>query len=176
MNMTIKENLMVKYELRKVPGYQWIGDAQEIGERIDMLIEDQGGELTPDEVVRDAITKSSPLHPNFEWDDTVAAHLHRRQTARTLLGAIVVVEVSSQPVNHPVRAFVNIHDRENQKQYYTTVIVAMSDGEKKRQVLEQAWQKLESWRDRYKDLQEFSQIIQQIEELKPTILPMLEKV
>lgn len=80
--------------------YQWressikyIGDAQEIAEHIERLAELKGGGLTTDEIVADALDEQSPLHPNIEKDDKVAAHNWRKHQVRGLIGAIVRVTV-----------------------------------------------------------------------------------
>src|SRR2546428_13588632 len=52
-------------------------DAQGIGERLETL----GDELTPADRVADARNNKSPLHPYFEWDDSVAAGQYPMETA-----------------------------------------------------------------------------------------------
>lgn len=55
------------------------------------------GVLTPDDVVKDARSASSPLHSHFTWDDSEAAHQFRLEQARTLIRN-VRVEVSTSTV------------------------------------------------------------------------------
>lgn len=80
--------------------YQWregaikyIGDAQEIAEHLERLAELKGGGLTTDEIVADAMDEQSPLHPNIEKDEKVAAHNWRKHQMRGLVGALVRVTV-----------------------------------------------------------------------------------
>lgn len=49
------------------------------------------GILTPSVVVEDARPADSPLHNRFEWDDSVAAELHRRSQAKELIRSVKVV-------------------------------------------------------------------------------------
>lgn len=43
------------------------------------------GVLTPEIVLNDARRKSSPLHYEFDWDDSTAAHRWRIEQARKLI-------------------------------------------------------------------------------------------
>lgn len=61
-----------------------------VAERLLLLAEQNGGNLTPDMVLKDAMDKASPLHKHggFEWDIKKAAHEawldHCRQLIRTV--------------------------------------------------------------------------------------------
>lgn len=71
-----------------------------------------GGVLEIDEVLREAEDESSILHKHFEWDDSEAADLYRRQQARALIQRCKIQIVESEPVM--IRAFVSLPtDREN---------------------------------------------------------------
>ncbi len=50
-----------------------------------------GGRLTPNDVVQDARSKESPLHPFFEWDVNKAAAAHWVEQARDLIATVRVV-------------------------------------------------------------------------------------
>jgi len=134
------------------------GDAQEIGERIVSISEQRGGSIVPADIVEDARNQSSPLHPNFEWDDAKAAHLHRIQTARNLMGAIIVVKVNEEVIT-PVRAYVHV----KQESAYMPVQVAMSIANIRLGIIADALREYKSWYKRYRDLEEFGDIIQAIE-------------
>ena len=53
------------------------------------------GELTAEGVVKEAKKKRSPLHGQFEWDDTKAGHKYRLVQARTLIRS-VKIEVNGE--------------------------------------------------------------------------------
>jgi hypothetical protein len=44
-----------------------------------------GGQCTPERVVKEAADPNSPLHEDFEWDDTEAGRLYRLSQARALI-------------------------------------------------------------------------------------------
>ena len=53
-------------------------------------LNDAHGRLTTDIVLEAATNVDSPLHKIFEWDDTVAAHAHRRWQARRLIKSVKI--------------------------------------------------------------------------------------
>ena len=57
-----------------------------------------GGILTSERVVREAKDKKSVLHSEFEWNDSVAGHLHRLEQAGALIRCFktVYIEVKSE--------------------------------------------------------------------------------
>ena len=61
-------------------------------------IENRQGRLDPQSVVAAARNKKSPLHKQFEWDDTKAAEKYRLEQARELI-RLVRVEVVLGGVN-----------------------------------------------------------------------------
>ncbi len=75
-------------------GMRFIGDAQEIAEHLERLAQTKGGGLTTDEIVADAMDQMSPLHPNIEKDEKVAAHNWRKHQMRNLVGSLVRVSVT----------------------------------------------------------------------------------
>jgi hypothetical protein len=77
---------MTVYRFRQ--GSRFSGDAAEVVAELDDIRRTMGV-LQPEAVVERAEDDASPLHRHFEWDDAAAAHLHRLQTARMLIRAIV---------------------------------------------------------------------------------------
>lgn len=59
-----------------------------IAERLAVLEEAGGGILTPEAVVEDAKSKSSPLHDKFTWDIKKAAYAHWLDQARALIRTV----------------------------------------------------------------------------------------
>jgi hypothetical protein len=59
--------------------------------RLAEIEDDHGGRLTPDAVVKDARSKSSPLHAHFTWDVKEAAAAHWLTQARELITSVRVV-------------------------------------------------------------------------------------
>lgn len=137
---------------------RFVGTAQEIGEHLEALIEQSDGQLTPAIVVEDARAASSILHPNFEWDDRVAAEQHRLSTAREIIRSIVVIGVGEHIVDSDVRGFVSVKSEEGDP-YYTSTVHAIQQPDLRRQILEQAYRDLGTWRRKYEHLEEFVDLI-----------------
>ena len=134
-------------------GYRFSLDAQKVGEHLNRL-HGRNGELTAEIVLKDASRPNSPIHDAFEWDDQTAAYEYRLVLARKLLAAIVFVP-NEQPDAEPLRFYVHIQNGES---YYTTLIAAMSDEQKRAQVLGRALQELESWRKHYQAYEELAEV------------------
>lgn len=78
-----------------------------------------GGVLMVDDVLNEAQSEDSILHKYFEWDDSEAADLYRRQQARALIQRCKIQMVESEPVE--IRAFVSLPtDRSNGGGYRLT--------------------------------------------------------
>lgn len=72
-------------------------DAQTAGQEL-ARISHENGELTAPLVVQEARPDDAPLHPIFEWNDQVAAELHREHQARNLIRSVQIVrEGEEQP-------------------------------------------------------------------------------
>lgn len=56
-----------------------------------MRLRDKYGRLTPDQVVQEARSKTSPLHSQFPWADKVAAHRYRLDIARDLMSRYITI-------------------------------------------------------------------------------------
>lgn len=67
------------------------------------------GVLIPEQIVEAARDPASPLHEEFEWDDSVAAQQHRLNQARTLIRSIRVM-LTIEHISIPSRAYVHDPD------------------------------------------------------------------
>lgn len=138
-------------------------NAKLVGEHIEMLRKKCHGELTPEDVLADAKHDNSPLHSFFEWDDSAAAQQHRLQQARGLIRSVVAVYVSDD--KPAVRQKAYIHIPEGKTSHYREASHAMSQRSTREAVLKQALAELHAWKRRYKDLKEFSALIDIIERI-----------
>lgn len=90
------------------------------------LARQNGGVLKVEDVLAEARDEDSPLHKHFEWDDSEAAELYRRQQARSLIQKCKITLIDSQPVE--IRAFVSLPtDRENGGGYRLTSEVVSNE-------------------------------------------------
>ena len=145
-----------------------VQDANIVGNHIELLRKEQHGELTPEDVLKDAKNPNSPLHSFFEWDDGAAADQHRLHQARGLIRAVVAVYVSED--KPAVRAKAYVHIPEPTVPHYREATHAMSHSKTRKMVLQRAWRELQAWRERYKDLKEFSDLIAVIDEVDRHLL------
>lgn len=81
-------------------------EVQVVGEFLEELKE-KAEKLDSATVVDAARPKKSPIHKYFDWDDSKAAELYRRQQAIHLIHSINVV-IENEGVEHEVRAFINL--------------------------------------------------------------------
>ena len=77
------------YQFRKGSRVTGI-DAETAGTELDRINREQGS-LTAPAVVDAARPADAPLHPAFEWDDQLAAELHRQHQARDLIRSVTII-------------------------------------------------------------------------------------
>jgi hypothetical protein len=152
--------------------YQWKSgarvkaDPQPVGERLERLRERHGGFLVAEQIVSDARSERSPLHPCFEWNDKRAAEAYRVEQAEYLMRSIVVTvaaEESGEPVT--VRAFVSVKPDVRPAGAYTSIQHAMESPHLREQVLMQARRELAQWRQRYREYAELADVFRAADQL-----------
>ena len=140
------------------PGARWKTDPQAAGQRFADLVEETDGVLTPAVIVEDARPSNSPLHDDFEWDDSVAAQEWREHTARMMIASVVVVHTPDEKKEPtmPIRAFVNV--RQEAGRGYTTTARAVSDEELFSQILDDTLKAINSYRMKLAAFKEYNKI------------------
>ncbi len=147
------------------PGSTAKVDAQVVGETLEALRVRQNGRLESEDVLDVARDPTSPLHPHFEWDDSIAAEAHRLDQARYLIRSIEVEVEKADAPPVPIRAFVSV--QRDADRSYTSTAHALSQPDLRAQVLAQAWRELEAWRNRHAELVEFARVFATIDEARP---------
>ena len=105
-----------------------------IRQRLAEIEQANGGRLTPDDVVKDARRKDSPLHEHFEWDLKKAAAAHWIEQARNLIVSVrVVVRTEHTRVSAPY--YVRDPNAESDQQGYVSVPKLRTDQDMARDVL-----------------------------------------
>ena len=123
----------------------------------------RGGLLRPEDVVKAARPKNSPLHNKFCWDDSEATHQYRLWQARELIVSVVVVEPQSK---RTIQAYVSMpSDRKQPAGGYRSTIDVLSNDEMREQALAQAKRELTIFRDKYRQLQELAEVLTAIDKL-----------
>ena len=118
------------------------------------------GRLTPKNVVDEARPEESPLHPEFEWDDAVAAEKWRKKQAQLLIIHTIRIQ-EDNPTATPVRAFhVTV-----EKSHYEPVDLILKDEAKREVLLENAKRELISFKKKYSALQELASVFDAIDQI-----------
>ncbi len=135
--------------------------AQVAGECIEQIAKKNRGAITAKAIVKEAKAQRSPLHNLFEWDDTVAAKNYREEQARQILVQLVIVQKGKKDKELlRVRAFVSVEEKRDI--HYTPFERAMSKPHLRQQLLQQALSEINTWREKYRELEELSGIFDAI--------------
>lgn len=126
---------------------------------LNRISQENGGLLLPENVVKAAKTKTSPLHKHFEWDNTRAAAEYRLWQARQLISVCVQILPG---VTEPVSVFTSLStDRSSGGGYRTTVAVC-SNAELREQMLQDALHDLNTFQRRYAHLRQLTEVFSAI--------------
>lgn len=118
-------------------------DAKLIGRELVEMAE-EGIPRSPANILDRARAEDSPLHPYFEWNDSVAAERYRIDQARTLVSSIMIVE---RRTGRPARAFysiVEIDENESRRRVYEQRSEVLVSDDKRRQVLSAIYARIRS--------------------------------
>ena len=114
---------------------------------------------TPEELVRAARSKSSPVHSLFEWNDKKAAHEARLIAARVMINSLQVEIITPKGKSSQVVAFIRSSDRGRH------VPTMEATREELTAVMQKCWQDMLAFRARYKNLEIASSVIAAIDEV-----------
>lgn len=84
-------------------------------------LEDRKGRLQPDDVLEEAESPDSPLHPFFEWDDSAAARAFRLSQARVLITRVKIV-VTKEDIELKFPKYIRDVERSSEEQGYIQVV------------------------------------------------------
>lgn len=155
-------------------------NVQRVGEALEEIRRDEGA-LPAKSIVERASDKRSPLHPLFTWDDRTAAHEFRLEQARKLVRNIVVVQHDNKRgESTEVTAFVRHLPAEDKptKQVRPTEVRAAraarisavpTAASARERLIDQAWDELLRWSNRYQELPEFAGVRASIERARAAV-------
>lgn len=83
--------------------------AQTVGETLTAM-HAKHGKLTAAAVVDDSRPEDAPLHPAFEWRDSVAGEAWRHHQARNLIKRVTVVDDAEDKDQRPRQVYVHVPD------------------------------------------------------------------
>ena len=156
-------------EVKKVAwrrGYHAAIDAETAYTAIDTIKEQNGGVLTPEIVVIKAKGKRHALHKCFNWDDEKAAHEYRVHQARNLINAVEVIYHETPHVQSRAYQVVTQAAKggQSERKIYATTEEALTDPNKRIEVLMRANNEAKAFRRRYHYLSELANVIHAIDE------------
>lgn len=134
--------------------------SEELKEHLEEIYR-QKGVLTPELVVEEAADATSPLHGEFEWDDSIAAKGFRKQQAARLIRSVrVVYAVDPETAkDKQIRAFVSIRPEGTPSNVYKPTEEVLADPLQRQMLLQQFRRDWASFKNRYQMLEEFADIV-----------------
>lgn len=115
----------------------------------------KNGQIKPEDVVEVARDENSPIHNNFEWDDTKAAQEHRLWQARQLITYKFKVEGNKEQQFYNVKVVVN----DVPVQGYFTKEKILSNKDMYLHLLKEAVSEIKYWEKKYKEIKELEGVI-----------------
>jgi hypothetical protein len=106
----------------------------QIQSRLEKLAQLNKGRLTPEGVVREAKDPKSPLHDQFDWNDSTAAHQYRLSQARDLIRSVRIEVTTDQRVVSTVR-YVRDPEADAREQGYVDVAKLRGEDDLAREAL-----------------------------------------
>jgi hypothetical protein len=126
-----------------------IGELRRIAEAND-------GQVRPSDVVKAARPASSPLHSQFEWDDSEAAERYRLSQARQLL-RVTVEYIGEGDDAVSARVFVSLTTDRGEGGYRVMADV-MSNAAHRKQLLADALEEMAQFERKYSDLKKLAEV------------------
>jgi hypothetical protein len=137
----------------------------EIVDELRRLAARKGGELRPIDVVDAARLKRSPLHDQFDWDDTEAAERWRLHQARNLLRVVVAFEPVDEDKRIECRVFISLTPDRESGVGYRVMHTVLSDPEQRKQLLDDARAEMKRFITKYRKLDELAAVFAAMDKL-----------
>jgi hypothetical protein len=152
----------MRYDYRTTAGIKPVIPADVAGSELQRIYEERRA-LTAEAIVEAAQPLDAPLHPVFEWDDSVAAEQYRLVQARQLVRSVVLVSQPERNEHGPtVRAFVSLHRPEPERpqaRIYKPILEALAVPDEREALLLGFQRELAALRQRYSALLEIDGVI-----------------
>lgn len=129
---------------------------KQVGEEFERIREAHG-ELKPEYVVEESRPEGALLHDLFQWNDTIAAELWRKEQASKYIRS-VHVEIRNEKVTCTVRAFVNVTPAKSQPRQYIPMTEAILNKDAYADLLQQAKEEMAAFVRKYSQLEELNAV------------------
>jgi hypothetical protein len=140
-----------------------------VREELLYLSEKNKGLLSPQKIVMFAENPKTNLHSKFEWDNEKAGHEYRLWQARKIISLEFEIIKEGTIEAGPVRLFVSLKDDRNKEGGYRLITNVITDEVRKQQMLNEALSELRYFREKYKVLQELTDVFSAIEKAQSLI-------
>lgn len=141
-----------------------------IAAELKRLADEHDGVLQPEAVVAAASDPDSPLHAQFEWDDTLAAAEYRLWQARVLIRRVIVEYEKAPGDRAEHQLFVSITtDRAKDGGGYRVLTDVLSDDELRQQLLLDARREMATFRSKFAKLTELAKVFDSMAETEQQI-------
>lgn len=151
-------------KIRWKQGYRGSADVDLVHTELE-AIRQRDGHISPEAVLRQACADDNPMHEEFIWDDSEAAHAYRLEQARSLIRSIEVVYEDAP--TKVVRAYSVVSappEYQTHRKVYTDTREALTDPVTRAEILATAIREALAFRRKYADLQELSKVITAFDE------------
>ena len=120
---------------------------------------DDDGLIKPDRVVEAARPKDSPIHDQFEWNNSAAAEKYRLIQASELIRVSVeIIDCGEDRDPVMVRAFTSLTTERGESGGYRATVQVLSNKQMREQMLEDAITELQAFEKRYAILKELAEV------------------
>ena len=130
---------------------------------------DDDGLIKPERVVEAARPKTSPIHDQFEWDNSAAAEKYRLLQASELIRVSVeIIDCGGNRDPVMVRAFTSLTTERGVSGGYRATVQVLSNKQMREQMLADAIAELQAFERRYAILKELAEVFAASRKLRKT--------
>ena len=130
---------------------------------------DDDGLIKPERVVEAARPKTSPIHDQFEWNNTEAAEKYRLLQASELIRVSVeIIDCGGNRDPVVVRAFTSLTTERGESGGYRATVQVLSNKQMREQMLADAIAELQAFERRYAILKELAEVFAASRKLRKT--------
>lgn len=127
-------------------------------------LEEEFGEVTPDNFLEASTPEASPTHKLFEWNDSKAADLYRKGQSRKIINDLRI-ETIADDEKIVVPAYVNVSVKNDGSASYRDIIRAFEARDTREIVLDRAYRELSMFKIKYSKFQELASVMTAIGEV-----------
>lgn len=135
-------------------------NAQESGELFEQLSATEEG-LTAETLLEANKPETAPLHNEYEWNDSKAAHEWRLHQSRHFINSIAIKVIATNDEEAAVRAFHIVTESSK----YEPITAIIKEKSKREALLANALSELNSFKRKYETLSELAPIFKAIKEV-----------